>query len=244
MVQIKEGDIYICTVKKILQHGVIVRVEETDSDGFIHISEISKRWVREVKDIVKEGDKLVCKVIKLGGISPELSVKRVTDNEKKQALKEWSIENRITKILEKTAGKDNQRIIEDIKKDYKSIFGFYNAVVKDGEKAIDKIKVKKDVADTVLDFVEKTKRKIVIKTDMEVRTYESDGIDRIKKLFEEEYSNKKDYVVKYIKSPHYLLMVNAGETKKTISENRKIIEAIEKKARELGIELETREIKQ
>ncbi len=244
MVQIKEGDIYICTVKKVLQHGVIVTIDEVGSDGFIHISEISKRWVREVKDIVKEGDKLVCKVIRLGGISPELSVKRITDNEKKQALKEWSIENRITKILEKTSDKDGKKTIEEIKASYKSIFGFYNAIIKDGDKVFDKIKVKKEVMDSILDFVEKTKRKIVIKTELEIETYEPDGVERIKKFLEEGYSNKKYYTIKYIKSPHYLLMVNTGETKKTITENKKIIDSMEKKAKELGLEIKTREIRQ
>ncbi|EEZ93329.1 MAG: translation initiation factor IF-2 subunit alpha [Candidatus Parvarchaeum acidiphilum ARMAN-4] len=78
--EIKEGDIYICRVKKLLQHGIIVTIGNEEKEGFIHISELSKRWVRDVKDIAKEGDTLVCKVITLGQ-SPELSIKRVTDSE-------------------------------------------------------------------------------------------------------------------------------------------------------------------
>ena len=63
--EIKEGDIYICKVKKLLQHGIIVYIKD-DQEGFIHISELSKRWVRDVKDVAKEGDMLVCKVITVG----------------------------------------------------------------------------------------------------------------------------------------------------------------------------------
>ena len=116
--------------------------------------------------------------------------------------------------------------------------------VKEGDKVFDKIKVKKEVMDTILDFVEKTKRKLVIKTELEIETYEPDGIDRIKKFLDESYSNKKYYTIKYIKSPHYLLMVNTGETKKTITENKKIIDSMEKKAKELSLEIKTREIRQ
>lgn len=50
--------------------------------------------------------------------------------------------------------------------------------------------------------------------------------------------------IKYIKAPHYLLLVNAGETKKTISQNRKLLEMMEKKSGELDIDFKYKELKE
>ena len=107
MVELNIGAVYVCKVKKLLQHGIIVQIGDTQKEGFIHISELSKRWVKDVKDVAKEGDKIVCKLIKIEQQTTELSAKRVTDNEERQALKEWSVENRIGRIIEKTFKKDS-----------------------------------------------------------------------------------------------------------------------------------------
>ena len=155
--EIKEGDIYICKVKKLLQHGIIVNIGNEEKEGFIHISELSKRWVRDVKDVAKEGDVLVCKVITLGQ-SPELSIKRVTDSEKREALREWSIENRLIKLIEKFYKKDTEKLKEQIIKKYGSIFNFYEMLSKNGKEELEELKLNKEVVSELLDFVKKTKK--------------------------------------------------------------------------------------
>ena len=237
------GTVYICKVKKILQHGIIVEISDLGIDGFIHISELSKRWVRDVKDIAKEGDKIVCKLIKLEPQSTELSAKRVTDNEKKQALREWSIEKRVGRILEDSV-KDVVPIKNKIKAKYGSYFDFYAAILKNGKSAAEEFKLGKDTVNALLDFVEKTKKKITIKTELTIQDFSEDGVENIKKLLLEPYSDKKNYSIKYIKAPVYLLTVNAGETKKTLSENKKVIDGLESKSRQLGIDFKYREIKE
>ena len=59
----EENEIVICTVKKILPHGVFVSIDEyKDKEGLIHISEISPGRVRNIRDFVEEGKKIVCKI--------------------------------------------------------------------------------------------------------------------------------------------------------------------------------------
>jgi translation initiation factor 2 alpha subunit (eIF-2alpha) len=241
MMEIKEGDIYICRVKKLLQHGIIVSVGES-IDGFIHISELSKRWVRDVKDIAKEGDILVCKVITLGQ-SPELSVKRVTDSEKREALREWSIENRLLKLIEKFYKKDTDKLKEQIIKKYGSSYKFYEAVIKNGKEELDAMKINKEVINEILDFVEKTKKKIVIKNQLELKTYESEGVDKIKEILTD-FSKTKGVSIKYIKAPVYIMTIDMGETKKTLNENKKLLEQIAKKSKTLNVDFKYTEIRQ
>ncbi len=239
--ELKEGDVYICRAKKILQHGVIVTIGNSEKEGFIHISELSKRWVRDVKDIAKEGDILVCKILTLGQ-SPELSIKRVTDNEKRDALKEWSIENRLTKLIEKFYKKDTEKLKEQIITKYDSLYGFYEAIIKNGKSELEEMKFNKEAITEVLDFIEKTKKKIIIKNQLEIRTYEEGGVEKIKELIK--YCIKNEGVtIKYIKAPVYMMGVDMGDTKKTINENKKALEAMTKKSKELGIEFKYTEIR-
>ncbi len=244
MVELNIGTVYVCKVKKLLQHGIIVQIGDTDKEGFVHISELSKRWVKDVKDIAKEGDKIVCKLIKLEPQSTELSAKRVTDNEERQALKEWSVENRIGRIIEKTFKKDSSSFVQKIKEKYGSVYEFYNAVLKNGKPALEELKFNKESTDAIIDFVEKTKKKITIKTDLFVQDFTEGGIENIKRLLQKPYSGKGNYSIKYIKAPRYLLTVNAGDTKKTISENRKILEGLEASSKELGIDFKYKEVKE
>ncbi|EFD92273.1 MAG: translation initiation factor 2, alpha subunit [Candidatus Parvarchaeum acidophilus ARMAN-5] len=239
--EIKEGDIYICKVKKLLQHGVIVYIAG-EKEGFIHISELSKRWVRDVKDIAKEGDMLVCKVITTGP-SPELSIKRVTDSEKREALREWSIENRLINLIEKLYKKDTEKLKAEILKKYGSVYKFYESIIKNGEEELSEMKIKKEAAKELLDFVEKTKKKVIIKNQIELKTYESDGIGKIKEVLTE-FSKIKGVSIKYIKSPVYIMTIDMGETKKTLNENKKIIEQISKKSKSMNVDFKCTEIRQ
>ncbi len=241
--EIDIGDIYVCRVKKLLQHGIIVEINNSEKEGFVHISELSKRWVRDVKNVAKEGDRIVCKVLKIGPLSVELSAKRITDNEKKQALREWSIDNRMEKLLEKRLGSGAQIIISKIKGRYGSLYEFYSSVMKNGKDVLLDLKLNKEVIEDILSFIEKTKRKITIRTELTIQNFGESGVSGIKELLGEEYAKREYYKIRYIKAPQYLLTVNADDTKKTISENKKILDGLEKKCKELGIKFAYKELK-
>ena len=244
MSELTIGKIYICRVKKLLQHGVTVDIGDLGIEGFIHISELSKRWVNNIKDVAKENENLVCKLIKKDGQSPELSVKRVSNSENRQTLREWSISNRMMKILENGYKADVTGIKARIEAVYGSMFGLYNEVSKNGTEALDELKLKPDAKKELAEFIDKTKKKITLKTELQVQSFSEDGVDRIKRLLSGAYTDEDSYKIMYIKAPVYLLKVNAGDTKKTLSENRKILNAIEQKSRELGVDFSYKELKE
>jgi translation initiation factor 2 subunit 1 len=241
--EIVVNSIYICKVKKLLQHGAIVSIGDTGKDGFIHISELSNRWVRDVKDVVKEGATCVCKVIRVEPQSTELSIKRVLDSDKKQALKEWSIENRISKMLEAVYGEESAKVTSDIKGEYGSLYALYSAAQRGGKDAINKLKLKKDFYEKLQDFVEKTKKRIRINTEITVQAFGGEGLADIKRFLGEKYSADGNYSVRYTKAPRYMLTVDCGDTKKTIAENKKILEAMSEKSRSIGVVFKFKEIK-
>jgi polyribonucleotide nucleotidyltransferase len=81
----EEGKLYMGTVKKIMEFGAFVEIFP-GTDGLVHISELDKERVKNVTDILNEGDKVLVKCIgidkqgkiklsrkeALGAIPPEL----------------------------------------------------------------------------------------------------------------------------------------------------------------------------
>jgi S1 RNA binding domain protein len=57
------GAIVEATVEKVMDYGAFVRLE-TGETGMVHISEIDKNYVKDIRDHVRENDKVTVKVIK------------------------------------------------------------------------------------------------------------------------------------------------------------------------------------
>jgi polyribonucleotide nucleotidyltransferase len=58
----EEGKLYMGTVRKIMEFGAFVEIFP-GTDGLVHISELDKERVKNVTDILKEGDKVLVKCI-------------------------------------------------------------------------------------------------------------------------------------------------------------------------------------
>ena len=58
----EERDLVMCSVKEVFPYGAFVILDEYDKEGMIHIKEISSSWVKNIRNHVREGQKIVCKV--------------------------------------------------------------------------------------------------------------------------------------------------------------------------------------
>ncbi len=59
---VEVGAIVEATVEKVMDYGAFVRLD-TGETGMVHISEIDKNYVRDIKEFVRENDKVTVKVI-------------------------------------------------------------------------------------------------------------------------------------------------------------------------------------
>ncbi len=73
----KVGDVIEGTVVKILEFGAIV--EFGGRDGMIHVSELKEGFVKKVEDVVKVGDFVRAKIVKMEGGKIGLSIKQLKD---------------------------------------------------------------------------------------------------------------------------------------------------------------------
>src|SRR5882762_11961032 len=97
-----EGELVVCTVTNVKNFGAFVTLDEYESkEGFIHIAEVSSGWIKYIRDYVREGQKVVCKVLKVdqekGHI--DLSLKAVNDHQRREKIQEWKNEQKAEKLL-------------------------------------------------------------------------------------------------------------------------------------------------
>lgn len=78
------GETYLGTVSRIVDFGAFVEIFP-GTDGLLHISEISDRRVRDVRDELREGQQIMVKCIGKEGNKIKLSRKAVLRDEKKAA---------------------------------------------------------------------------------------------------------------------------------------------------------------
>ena len=56
------GAVVEATVEKVMDYGAFVRLESGET-GMVHISEVDKNYVKDIRDHVRENDKVTVKVI-------------------------------------------------------------------------------------------------------------------------------------------------------------------------------------
>ena len=60
------GELVLCTTSKVIQQGAFVKLDEyKGKEGFIHLSEIASKWVKNIRNFVKEDQKIVARVLRL-----------------------------------------------------------------------------------------------------------------------------------------------------------------------------------
>ena len=98
----------IATVRKIMPYGAFCSLDEYgDIETFLHVSEVSSGWIRNIREHVKEGQRIVTKVMRIDVQKNQIdvSLKRVTEADRKRKLLSFTNEQRASKLLEHCAKK-------------------------------------------------------------------------------------------------------------------------------------------
>ncbi len=221
-------DIVICTVKKILPNAVFVVLNEySEKEGMIHISEISPGRIRNLRDFVREGKTIVCKVLRIdmqkGHI--DLSLRRVQTSLRRKKEEEFKQETKAEKLLEQLAKEHKTDLNEIYKKigyqiidKFGSLTNFFKEVLNNKE-VIKDLKTEKKLLD---DLIKKIREKIKLpevqlKANLTISSKEPEGIKKIKQIFKKtkDLINNKKYKIKmtYTSAPKYNLEVTSTDFK-------------------------------
>ncbi len=220
----EEGELVLCTVTSVQYHSVLVDIDEFGRSGLIHISEVSPGRIRNIRDFVKEGKKVVCKVLRINQEKGyiDLSLRRVNESEKRRKIEEIKKEQNSEKIVEIAAGKLGLKteelyksILEKITKNYASLHECFEDAAKD-ESILESLGIDKKhlkiIGETVKQRIKPTQVEIIGK--LKITTYAPDGIDVIRdSLKKAEESAKGRIIINYLGSGLYRFMVTAPDYK-------------------------------
>ncbi|MGC1120601.1 MAG: translation initiation factor IF-2 subunit alpha [Candidatus Methanofastidiosia archaeon] len=134
------GELVIGDVTDVFPYGAFIKLDEYDKVGMIHIKEISSAWVKNIRNHVREGQKVVTKVLRVvpnkGHI--DLSLRRTTAQQRKWKIQQYKREKKVEKLLEYyqkesglTAEELEENVVEPIRKKYESVLEGMEAMVRD-----------------------------------------------------------------------------------------------------------------
>lgn len=222
------GDLVIATVVKITSYGAYVRLDEYEKEGLLHVSEVASRWVRNIRDYVREGQKVVLKVLRVQANKGQvdLSRRRVTKRDKKEKIQSWKKDRKAESLLRTTAEKLNISFEEAYEKAgvlienaFGELYAGLEKTAKDGVDVLLDLGIGKEIADT-LDEIVKDKIQISlvnVKGILDLQNPKPKGVliikDTLKHAKEVGESEGTDVTVYLVSPPKYRIVVSAEDYK-------------------------------
>ena len=233
------GEIVIATIIKISDHGAYVTLDEYNKiQGFLHVSEIAPGWVRKVHRYVKEGEKKVLLVKKVGNERREidLSLKQISKEQRKKKLldvKRFEKEQGILKNIQEKSELTTKQIeeLEDqFLSKYDSVYDAMLNIAIKGTGEINDLKLQKKVLTTIEDICSKMKLPSVeLRGILEISNNQSNGVELIQKtLSDAENVEDAKIEITYLGAPRYRLSLVAQDFKTAEKSLKPILEKIEK----------------
>ncbi|MBS3081266.1 hypothetical protein J4221_07385 [Candidatus Pacearchaeota archaeon] len=223
--ELEESQIVLCTVDKIIGTTVFVRIEG-NGEGTITTSEIAAGRIRNLRDYVSPGRKIVCKILKIQGDRIHLSLRRVKQYEKKELLDRLSKEKSYLAILKTVLGESSDYIIEKIKEKY-SITDFFEDLREN--KNLIKEYIDEENAQKIIKIIESKKEKEKeLKQNFKLSNKSGRGIVIIKDIL---LSSDSKSEINYIAAGRYRITIKGEEFKELKNQLNKLIENIETQAK-------------
>ena len=99
------GELVVATIKRIESYGAYVYLDEYAKEGLLHISEISSTWVRNIRNHVRERQKVVLQVLRIDPVHShiDLSLRRVSMDERRKKIEHWKKNRRAEALLKSAA---------------------------------------------------------------------------------------------------------------------------------------------
>jgi len=230
---LEEGQIVLCTVENIIGTTVFVKIEG-NREGTIVTSEIAPGRIRNLRDYVIPGKKIVCKILRIRDNRIHLSLRRVKPFERKELLSKIEKERSYKAIIETVLGKeDAKKAIERIKEKY-FILDFFEEIRKSPKLIEDYLD--KGQSEKILKILESKKEKPKeIKQVFKLSNKSSNGIVIMKNILQESCSGTKCNI-KYLAAGKYSISIKGEDFKGIKSEINKTMESIETQAKKSSSE--------
>lgn len=241
----ERGELLLATVKKVTDYGAYVTLEEYgNKEGLLHRSEISSSWVRNIRNHVREGQKLVLKALR---VNPQkghidLSRKRVTKRERIDKIYAFKHERKaetfiriVAEAIHKPTKEFFSEVVPPLEEAYGDLYTALEEASRIGSEALTKAGISPDIAQTLADLASEKIRppQVKIKGILNLKSRRPNGVEIIRNALQHAQKTSIPNGVKIhistIAPPKYRLDVEA--------DNYKQAETIIQKAAEAAIKV-------
>jgi translation initiation factor 2 subunit 1 len=221
----ESGEIVVVRVSKVLAYGAFVELIEYDNKaGFIHISQVASRWVKNIRNYVKENETRVAQVLSVDRSKNQidLSLIKVSQQAARQKLESWKQFKRSKKMIEilaknqkKTFDETWKAVAEPLLERHESLFDAFQTIAAKGESAAEGVPEK--WAAPLIELVQKTVKVPfkVLRGTMTIQSEAPDAVEKIRKAFKEGLPKAKEAKVeaRYKGGGHYEIISTAMDFK-------------------------------
>lgn len=234
------GDLVIATIETVTDYGAYAKLDEYNKRGLLHVSEISSSWIRNIRDFVREGQKMVLKVLRVdtekGHI--DLSLRRVTKREKIEKILSWKKDRKAEALLREVAekvGLSDEEVYEKAGVLVEEKYGLYEGfekVVKEGTEVLTKIGVPESLAKAFAEVAEERihVKMVKVKGTLEIRCMKPNGVKIIRDSFldAKKAEKTKDADVRFyvVAAPKYSVEVLAENYKRAEEVLQKVAQSV------------------
>jgi len=232
------GDLVVCSVTNVKNFGAFCTLDEYGGkEGFIHVRDVATGWVKYIRDHVREGQKIVCKVL---GVDEDkghidLSLKQVNDHARREKIQEWKNEKKADKLLEivgtklgKSFDESFAEVGDKLLKEYGSLFAVFEQATTDPD-SIKELGLDKKWVAAITEVAKENIELPSVSIDgtLEIMSPAHDGIDHIKKaLVTGLDSDDVEIKIHYVGAPKYKVSVTAQDYKTAEQELKDSIQRI------------------
>lgn len=244
-------ELVIGTVKKIEDHGAFVTLDEYGGlEAYVPLNEVSHSWFRNIREVVKIGQKRVFKVIRVDrrrGLV-DVSLKRVSDSERREKLQAWKRNQRALKLLEMAAkqlGKSLDEayaaVGEKLEKSHSDMLAGLEAAIHGGREELEKAGIGEPWLSVIYELAKTHIKlpKVKASAIFTVKCMQGDGVVRLREVlgaWEEVKRRYPSIEAKFYTSgaPRYKVDVEAYDYRVVESFLGELSKVILLKAEELG----------
>ncbi len=232
------GELVVCSVQTVKNFGAFVTLDEYEGrEGFIHVRDVATGWVKYIRDHVREGQKVVCRVLGVdtGKGHIDLSLKQVNDHQRREKIQEWKNEKKAEKLLEMAGeklGMDLPQVYEVVGdkliEEFGSLYGALEetAASPDALKALD---IDKKWVGVISSMASESIQlpSVAIDGILEITNPSPDGIDLIKESLESGLvEGEAEVGIHYLGAPRYRITVKAEDYKVAEEELKSAVDRI------------------
>jgi len=218
------GELVVCTVRDIKDFAAFVSLDEYPGrEGLIPISEIATGWIKYIRDHIREGQKVVCKVLHVdqsrGHI--DLSLKDVNDHQRRDKIREWKNESKARKWIGFAAehSGENPEVIEAaLIKKYGDLYTVFEEIVTEGTDTLKKTGLSAGVIEALSQVARENVKvpRVTVAGNLILTSTKPDGVNIIRRALRsaEPKIPEAEIELTYLGAPTYRIKVTAPDYKK------------------------------